>query len=290
VQALHASGRGEGEFVPYGAGGRRFSRDRSAALPTTASQSQAALGADEGENSPQAQQLIAELRGAETRVRAHEAAHKAVGGTVTGPISYSYTRGPDGKNYITGGEVSISVSPGKTPEETVRRMEQVVRAALAPADPSPQDRAVAARATALAQRASLEESTAVSRTTGGGKAGESGRGTREGSGADPARDDDRQMGQGITPGTHESSSGQSGVVADAIMGIAARLSRSAYDDPAVIPRRETSVRLPATAGQASLRSGGLLPAGHGQNSLSLPGLIPSMITGFGALQPLSLYV
>lgn len=72
---------------------------------------------------------------------------------MTGPISYSYTRGPDGKNYVTGGEVPIQISSGKTPQETVSRMQQVIRAALAPADPSPQDRAVAAQAATLQQKA-----------------------------------------------------------------------------------------------------------------------------------------
>jgi len=72
---------------------------------------------------------------------------------MTGPISYSYTRGPDGKNYVTGGEVPIQIATGKTPQETVSRMQQVIRAALAPADPSPQDRAVAAQAATLQQKA-----------------------------------------------------------------------------------------------------------------------------------------
>ncbi len=38
------------------------------------------------------------------------------------------------------------MSSGRTPEETISRMQQVIRAALAPADPSGQDRAVAAQA------------------------------------------------------------------------------------------------------------------------------------------------
>ena len=54
--------------------------------------------------------------------------------------------GPDGKRYIAGGEVPIDMSSGTTPEETIAKMSQVRRAALAPADPSPQDNAVAAAA------------------------------------------------------------------------------------------------------------------------------------------------
>lgn len=105
---------------------------------------------------PAVKQEIARLKATEEKVKAHEAAHKASGGAMTGPISYSYTRGPDGRSYITGGEVPISISSGKTPQETISRMQQVIRAALAPSDPSPQDRAVAAQASAQLQEAQLQ--------------------------------------------------------------------------------------------------------------------------------------
>ena len=68
-------------------------------------------------------------------------------------MSYSYTKGPDGKSYITGGEVPIKMKQGATPEETLRNMQQVQRAASAPADPSGQDRQVAAKAAAIAAKA-----------------------------------------------------------------------------------------------------------------------------------------
>jgi len=105
---------------------------------------------------PQVQAEIARLKSTEEKVKAHEAAHKSAGGTMTGPVSYTYTRGPDGRNYISGGEVPISISSGNTPQETISRMQQVIQAALAPADPSPQDRAVAAQAAALQQQARQE--------------------------------------------------------------------------------------------------------------------------------------
>lgn len=95
---------------------------------------------------PQVQQQISRLKQTEEKVKAHEAAHKAVGGNLASSASYSYTQGPDGRSYITGGEVQIDMSSGRTPEETISRMQQVIRAALAPADPSGQDRAVAAQA------------------------------------------------------------------------------------------------------------------------------------------------
>ena len=105
---------------------------------------------------PQVQAEVARLKSTEEKVKAHEAAHKSAGGTMTGPVSYTYTRGPDGRNYVSGGEVPISVSSGKTPQETISRMQQVIQAALAPADPSPQDRSVAAQAAALQQQARQE--------------------------------------------------------------------------------------------------------------------------------------
>ncbi|MBN2654080.1 MAG: protein-glutamate O-methyltransferase [Nitrospirae bacterium] len=99
---------------------------------------------------------VAKLKADEQRVIAHENAHKAAGGQYAGAAQYSYTTGPDGKQYVTGGEVSIDLSKGKTPEETIAKMQQVRRAALAPADPSGQDISVAARASMIESRARME--------------------------------------------------------------------------------------------------------------------------------------
>ena len=100
--------------------------------------------------------LLARMAAIERDVIAHEAAHKSVGGQFAGPVSYSYGTGPDGRRYITGGEVSISAPEGRTPEETIEIMEQVKRAALAPASPSGQDLQVAAAAAATQMRARAE--------------------------------------------------------------------------------------------------------------------------------------
>jgi hypothetical protein len=90
---------------------------------------------------------VAKLKQRDQEVRAHEQAHVAAGGQYAGAPSYEYTTGPDGRRYAVGGEVSIDTSavPGD-PEATVRKLEQVIAAALAPADPSGQDQAVAAAA------------------------------------------------------------------------------------------------------------------------------------------------
>ncbi len=102
------------------------------------------------------QQIIQQLRMTEQKVKAHEMAHKVAGGELTGPVQYKHQKGPDGKLYIVGGEVPIKIKQGKTPEETVEIAQKIKRAALAPADPSPQDRAVAARATVMEIQAKME--------------------------------------------------------------------------------------------------------------------------------------
>lgn len=109
------------------------------------------------EDDPRIRQEIARLKAIEEKVKAHEQAHKSAGGQFAGPVNYQYTIGPDGKRYIVGGEVSISIQEGKTPDETIRNMEIVKRAALAPADPSPQDRAVAAQADAISAKARMQK-------------------------------------------------------------------------------------------------------------------------------------
>lgn len=89
---------------------------------------------------------VRELKKRDAEVKAHEQAHAAVGGSYASAPTYTYTKGPDGKKYAIGGEVQIDTSPERTPDATIRKMDIVVAAALAPADPSAQDRAVARQA------------------------------------------------------------------------------------------------------------------------------------------------
>ncbi len=94
---------------------------------------------------PEQQQVVQELVQTDAEVRRHEQAHAAAGGPYAGAPSYDYTRGPDGRLYAVGGDVQIDVAaiPGN-PEATIQKMQLVRRAALAPANPSPQDQRVAA--------------------------------------------------------------------------------------------------------------------------------------------------
>lgn len=89
---------------------------------------------------------VQELQKTDQEVRAHEQAHATAGGPYAGAPKYQFTTGPDGNRYATSGEVDIDVSPEKTPEATIRKMDIVIRAALAPAEPSPQDMRVANQA------------------------------------------------------------------------------------------------------------------------------------------------
>ncbi|WP_256079677.1 putative metalloprotease CJM1_0395 family protein [Massilia sp. YIM B04103] len=137
----------------------------SAAVPARAAPAQDAKEKQE----PQAKQgakteltsdqlkQIDKLKARDQQVRQHEMAHlSAAGGLATSGPTYTYQRGPDGINYAIGGEVNIDTSPGRTPQETLERARTIQAAALAPADPSGPDRAIAARAQQMAQQASQE--------------------------------------------------------------------------------------------------------------------------------------
>ena len=102
------------------------------------------------------QQQIEELQRIDRKVQAHEMAHMAAGaGLVRGGVTYGYEMGPDGKRYAVSGEVSIDASPADTPERTIAKAARIQAAALAPADPSAQDRRVAAAASQMAVEARM---------------------------------------------------------------------------------------------------------------------------------------
>ncbi|EOI4050147.1 putative metalloprotease CJM1_0395 family protein [Campylobacter jejuni] len=99
---------------------------------------------------------VRELQSIDRNVKAHEAAHQAAGGGLAGAASFTYTRGPDNQMYATAGEVPISMQKGNTPEETIANARQIAAAAMAPADPSPQDYKVAANAAKMEFEARAE--------------------------------------------------------------------------------------------------------------------------------------
>lgn len=97
------------------------------------------------------------LKTTDREVRQHEMAHQITGGPYAGSASYDFEQGPDGQRYAVAGEVPIDYGPvAGDPRATIDKMQTVIAAALAPADPSPKDHQVAATARQYLLTAQLE--------------------------------------------------------------------------------------------------------------------------------------
>lgn len=163
LAAVSTIGRGESAGLKARSsqppGENRPSQPEGAAAPrrvAPASSASKPKGSDDKLNEEQKRQ-VSELKRRDTEVRAHENAHSTAGGNYTSAPSFEFTTGPDGKRYATSGEVQIDSSPVRgNPRATMRKMDVVIRAATAPADPSPQDMAVARKAQAERANASNE--------------------------------------------------------------------------------------------------------------------------------------
>ena len=104
----------------------------------------------DNELSEEEQKQVQELKEIDRKVRQHEMAHLAAAqGIAVSGANFEYKRGPDGVNYAVGGDVQIDASKERDPEATIDKARRIVTAALAPSDPSPQDRSVAAKARAM---------------------------------------------------------------------------------------------------------------------------------------------
>lgn len=121
--------------------------------------------------STEAQQQLSKLQQRDREVRSHEQAHISAGGQhVSGGASYSYSKGPDGRQYAIGGSVSIDTSPiAGDPEATQEKARMVRSAALAPGQPSAQDQNVAAQAATMEMQAQTEKRT---QSDGGSQTGQ----------------------------------------------------------------------------------------------------------------------
>lgn len=104
------------------------------------------------------QEQIDKLKSRDREVKNHEQAHIAAGGSyVKGGASYDYQTGPDGKQYAVGGSVNIDTSAvDGDPEATIAKAQVVIKAALAPAEPSGQDQKVASAARQMMSEARKE--------------------------------------------------------------------------------------------------------------------------------------
>ena len=113
--------------------------------------------ADPSKLTDEQQQKVEQLKERDREVRAHEQAHARAGGPYAGAPSYEFERGPDGKMYAVSGEVQIDAAPiDGDAAATIAKMEVVIRAALAPQEPSAQDSRVAAEARAAKAEAQAE--------------------------------------------------------------------------------------------------------------------------------------
>lgn len=96
---------------------------------------------------PEEEVQVDKLKERDREVRTHEQAHATVGGQYAGAPSYDYETGPDNQQYAVAGEVKIDTAPvAGDPAATIAKMDVVIKAAMAPAEPSSADRAVAAQA------------------------------------------------------------------------------------------------------------------------------------------------
>ncbi len=145
------------------AGAGETPAEEAAAQETAAEES----AAEDSRLSEAEQQQVQELKEADRNVHQHEAAHLAASqGIAVSGASFDYKRGPDGVNYAVGGEVQIDTSEENTPEKTADKARRIAAAAMAPADPSPQDRSVAARARSMEAAARAEMATVGGDATG----------------------------------------------------------------------------------------------------------------------------
>lgn len=163
TEQMAESGRGLNRRFPDERPNDDVERDRvergaqNASASDPAEQEAAVKQRIEKENQDAERDQIQELSARDREVRAHEQAHAAVAGQYGSSPTYSFVRGPDGVSYAIGGEVQIDTSsiPGD-PEATLRKAQQLRRAANAPAEPSGQDSSVAAQAAQMEQQARAE--------------------------------------------------------------------------------------------------------------------------------------
>ncbi|MEH0075396.1 putative metalloprotease CJM1_0395 family protein [Pannonibacter sp. Pt2] len=179
-----------GDVQPEARGGASASSPAGGSSAAEEGQEAGSGGAaGETELTEEEQKQVKELQARDREVRAHEQAHARVGGAYAGAPSYTFQQGPDKQRYAIGGEVQIDTSAERTPEATARKMQIVIRAALAPAEPSSQDLRVAQQARASLQEAQAEMRAQAAEELRGGDEAEGSGGTAP---ADERRPDEEE--------------------------------------------------------------------------------------------------
>ncbi|OSQ30114.1 putative metalloprotease CJM1_0395 family protein [Thalassospira sp. MCCC 1A03138] len=77
-------------------------------------------------------EVVRELQARDANVRTEEESHQTLAGANAGMISYSYTAGPDGRLYATGGKVSIHPLQGLDGIAAIANQAAISRAASMP--------------------------------------------------------------------------------------------------------------------------------------------------------------
>ena len=77
-------------------------------------------------------EIVQQLRARDATVRTEEESHQALAGANAGMITYSYTAGPDGRLYATGGKVSIRPLQGLDGIAAIANQAAISRAASVP--------------------------------------------------------------------------------------------------------------------------------------------------------------
>jgi hypothetical protein len=105
------------------------------------------IGRLSAELTPAEKAAVTRLQQRDQQVRQEEKIHAAIAGDLCGAISYTFQRGPDGRQYAVGGSVGIrAVTRSGDPAEASNIAGRLAAAAVAPTNPSAQDYATARRA------------------------------------------------------------------------------------------------------------------------------------------------
>ena len=99
------------------------------------------------------ERYLRDLQARDAEVRTHEASHVAAAGGHAGTPRYRTEVGPDGRQYVVGGSVSIDLSDAGSPEATADKMRTIKAAASAVSTMSGADMRVAAKADRAMQEA-----------------------------------------------------------------------------------------------------------------------------------------
>lgn len=270
ISSLYSASRTGAQLDVMGIGSQEETRENRSGGGQESSSADAGeeKAADGSELSEEEKQTVQELKDRDREVRQHEQAHIAAGAGYAGAASYSYQRGPDGNNYAVGGEVSIDTSPEGDPEATAAKMRIVRAAALAPANPSGQDMAVAAAASKAEMQATQEArqqdaEEAEARRTENAEAAEEATGNGEEQGENAP-----VIGESSQPGSETSDN--NGVTAEDVSGV--RGNESSVE-PSPIEVGDNG-GLPLTGAALSTNSeSGRARAAYGGGQASRPSLI-----------------